>query len=432
MGWRFETKTKVGTVFGIVALSLVVYQAVFVYAQTAPTLVQDKKTILQERLRELNKQITAFQTEINKTRTQQASLNNEIKLYDNELKSTQLSIEAKETQIEDTDLQINELQLQIDRRQKEIADNKNILGQLLIELHQLDNSSAINVTLSSNDFSEFLDQVHYTTSLQDKVYDLVQNIKTIKAKLEAQQTDLKIQLDKLKDLQQQLQISKLALESQRRDKQNLLDKTKGIEKNYQKLLASSKQEEDKIEQEIDSLDESVRTKLGNRTIRPSKGVLAWPMDGILTQRYGKTGFTKLGYTFHTGIDIGAPAGKPIYAAADGKVVGADTGKVAHGNWVTLKHTIATKTGTRDIITLYAHMRSYTVKVGQTVKQGDLIGYEGNTGNTTRLLYGPERGYHLHFGVWDAEGFGIKAGAHQNLYGSYSIPYGYHYDPMDFL
>ena len=78
------------------------------------------------------------------------------------------------------------------------------------------------------------------------------------------------------------------------------------------------------------------------------------------------------------------------------------------------------------------MTKFIVVAGQQVKQGDLIGYEGNTGNTTRLLYGPERGYHLHFGVYDAEGFGIKNGAYPNIYGPYRIPYGYTYNPMDFL
>ena len=56
----------------------------------------------------------------------------------------------------------------------------------------------------------------------------------------------------------------------------------------------------------------------------------------------------------------------------------------------------------------------------------------NTGNTTRLIYGPERGYHLHFGVYDADGFGVVAGAYTKVYGNYKVPYGYTYNPLDFL
>jgi murein DD-endopeptidase MepM/ murein hydrolase activator NlpD len=78
------------------------------------------------------------------------------------------------------------------------------------------------------------------------------------------------------------------------------------------------------------------------------------------------------------------------------------------------------------------LRTIKVSPGQKVSQGDLIGYEGNTGNTTKKLYGPERGYHLHFGVYDQEGFGVKDGAYQNIYGSYRLPYGYTYNPLNFL
>ena len=78
------------------------------------------------------------------------------------------------------------------------------------------------------------------------------------------------------------------------------------------------------------------------------------------------------------------------------------------------------------------MQSFKAQVGQHLSQGDLIGYEGNTGNTTRLIYGPERGYHLHFGVYDAQGFGVSQGAYSKIYGAYKVPYGYTYNPLDFL
>jgi len=70
--------------------------------------------------------------------------------------------------------------------------------------------------------------------------------------------------------------------------------------------------------------------------------------------------------------------------------------------------------------------------GQSVQMGDLVGFEGNTGNTTRLLYGPHRGYHLHFTIFDARGFGVQDGAYPNIYGPYTVPFGATYNPLDFL
>jgi murein DD-endopeptidase MepM/ murein hydrolase activator NlpD len=274
--------------------------------------------------------------------------------------------------------------------------------------------------------------VQYTESVQNKVYQILQNIKAVKAKLEAQQAELKVKLEDLEELREQLDQTESSLSRERSLKQNLLDQTRGVEKNYQKLLSQSKNEEDKIEQEIQDLDNAIRAKLGNRTIAATKGDLAWPMTGIFTQGYGNTGFTALGYNFHNGIDIAAPPGTPIYAAASGTVTSCDTGEAAYGNWCAIKHNIDTKNGKRCIVTLYAHMRSFKVKAGQQVSQGDLVGYEGNTGNTTRLLYGKERGYHLHFTVFDCEGFGISQGTYSKTYGRYTVPYGYTYNPMNFL
>lgn len=387
---------------------------------------------LQLKLQQLKSQINTYQQQINQTRNQSASLKNEIAIYDSQIKSLELQIEANQTQREDTSLQINELEIQIQRRQEEIEENKKILSSLIVQLAKLDNSSFLQIGLGTDDFSSFLDQVQYVRSVQDQVYSLVSRIKEIKSKLEIQQKDLRESLAKLESLKEELDISQDSLESQRGAKEQLLAQTKGAEKNYQALLGETKNEEYKILEELSDLDAAAQARGGKKSISVSKGVLAWPMDGVLTQGYGNTGFRALGYNSHNGIDIAAPAGKPIYAAADGTVARCDTGEAAYGNWCTIKHNIETKSGARCIVSLYAHMRSIKVKAGARVEKGDLVGYEGNSGNTTRLLYGPERGYHLHFSVFDCDGYTVTAGKYSDVYGSYSVPSGYTYNPMTFL
>ncbi len=423
----FETKIKVVVVSALVFI----LGANLAFADALSDL-QNQRSALQDKLAQIQNQQNAYQAQIQKNQKSQASLKNEISIYNAQINSTDLQLQAKRTQIEDANLQIQELQIQIDRRTKEIEDNKKVLGQLIVQLNEIDGNSVLQMSLGNGNFSDFLDQVQYTENVQGKVYQIVQNIKAIKQKLEGQQADLKVQLTNLEELKNQLQITQQALQSQRQQKDKLLSQTKGLEKNYQKLLSTSKNQEADLQAEIEGLDNSIRAKLGQRSISPSSGVLAWPMDGVITQGYGNTGFRALGYNFHNGIDIAAPVGTPIYAAADGIVNGSGSGEAAYGNWVAIKHAIVTKSGIRQIVSLYAHMRSYKVRLGQTVKQGDLIGYEGNTGNTTRLLYGPERGYHLHFTVFDAEGFGIAPGQYSNIYGNYFVPFGYTYNPMPFL
>ena len=89
---------------------------------------------------------------------------------------------------------------------------------------------------------------------------------------------------------------------------------------------------------------------------------------------------------HSGIDIPAPSGTSIYAAKSGVVITSEKGSGSYwsyGNYVLIAHSDGTST-------LYAHMSKRAVSKGDTVKQGQTIGYVGITGRTT--------GYHLHFEV----------------------------------
>ena len=98
---------------------------------------------------------------------------------------------------------------------------------------------------------------------------------------------------------------------------------------------------------------------------------------------------------HRAIDLRAAAGTPVYAAEDGTVEWVQawdgkstTGNQSYGNLVRIRH--ADYKGGSKLQTLYAHLDSYCVANGQVVKEGELIGYSGNTGNST--------GPHLHFEV----------------------------------
>ncbi|MEK7617805.1 MAG: peptidoglycan DD-metalloendopeptidase family protein [Patescibacteria group bacterium] len=434
-----ETKTKrLMLLLGAVLLFGITVNGSFTNAQTTapPTNnvnnLNAEKNARQIKLAQINRQIQGLTKQISDTRAKSNTLKNELFIFDKEIASTELQIQAKNTQIEDTDLQINELEKLIQQKINDINENKKILGILIQQLAEFDNLYYIQTTLGSGSLSDFLDQIQYNNSVQEKIFQLLQKIKELKNKLEKQQEELKTQLKQLEELKAQMEITRESLKEQRGQRQVLLNQTRGLESNFQKLLAVSKQEEINLEKEIQDLDNQIRAKLGKKTIKVSKGILAWPMDGILTQKYGNTGFTALGYNFHNGIDVAAPAGQPIYAAYEGEVIYTDMSEASYGNWVAIRHDISTNGSKAGIITLYAHLRTIKVKPGQTLSQGDLVGYEGNTGNTTKKLYGPERGYHIHFGVYDAEGFGVTGGKYENIYGPYKLPYGYTYNPLDFL
>jgi murein DD-endopeptidase MepM/ murein hydrolase activator NlpD len=399
-------------------------------AQTTSDL-QQQKADKQKQLQEIENRINGYQSQIKESQKFANTLANQIKTINLEIASTEAEIEATNNKIDATNLSIADVSNQIVTTLADIAKQKGILKTLIAEITDLDQRSPLEIALANDNFQEFLDQVQYTSSIQARSQETLTKIKQLEADLEARQADLKAEKANLDDLKHQLDITNAGLAAQQNTKQQILAQTRGQERAYQKLLTVSQQEEDNLQKEINDLDSQISARLGDTKLKPVHGLIAWPMQGTITQGYGNTGFTSMGYSFHNGIDIAAPPGTPIYSAGNGTVVGTGTGNGAYGNWVAIKHDTGRFAG-RAIISLYGHMSSFRLHTGQTVKEGDLVGFEGNTGNTTRLIYGPHRGYHLHFTVFDARGFGVQPGAYPKIYGPYDVPYGATYSPLDFL
>lgn len=117
-----------------------------------------------------------------------------------------------------------------------------------------------------------------------------------------------------------------------------------------------------------------------------KTLLQTPVDPSrmrVTSKFGRRIHPVLGYSKqHTGVDFGLPTGAPVRAAGDGVVVKASYWG-HYGNIIQIKHS-------KEYTTAYAHLSRMKVKVGQRVRQNQLIGSVGATGRTT--------GPHLHYEV----------------------------------
>jgi murein DD-endopeptidase MepM/ murein hydrolase activator NlpD len=109
----------------------------------------------------------------------------------------------------------------------------------------------------------------------------------------------------------------------------------------------------------------------------------WPAKGWLTGTFGGRPDPFTGEpAFHQGLDISTEKGQPVFATADGRVETASyTGD--YGNLITLRHDFG-------LATRYGHLSKFNVKVGDTVRRGDIIAYVGSTGRST--------GAHLHYEI----------------------------------
>lgn len=129
------------------------------------------------------------------------------------------------------------------------------------------------------------------------------------------------------------------------------------------------------------LEMVIRQSLEGRTEEESPGFVGgqagspatWPVQGRLTQDF---------HSAHRGIDIGVPVGTPIRTTLSGRVVYAGWNAQGYGNLVIVEN--------GPWRTYYAHLSEIPVNVGQWVQAGEVIGFSGNTGNST--------GPHLHYEV----------------------------------
>ena len=126
---------------------------------------------------------------------------------------------------------------------------------------------------------------------------------------------------------------------------------------------------------------------GDVPLLPGEGETKWGMPCEYTYVSSRFGGREDpifgGADNHRGIDLAAPKGTRIYASRAGEVVYAGWDSRGGGNYVSIDHGDGYKTH-------YMHMESISVKEGQIVQRGQIIGYVGTTGAST--------GYHLHFAV----------------------------------
>ena len=155
------------------------------------------------------------------------------------------------------------------------------------------------------------------------------------------------------------------------------------------LSAQEKQLNADIQKKVDELNKQQEANKGNTGSGSTVGTgsLVWPSYcTYITSRQGPRIHPVTGeYKNHGGTDIGASYGSAIYAADSGTVVRSSDGwNGGWGNYVMIDHG-------NGMQTLYAHMSSRAVSVGQSVSRGQTIGYVGSTGMST--------GPHLHFEMY---------------------------------
>lgn len=373
----------------------------------------------QQQIQHLETAAQEYRRNIALTTNQASTLKGELAQINGQIKSLQYSISINQAKLDQTQLTIEDLNNNIDSAGQTVSDNEKSLAVILQTLQTMDDQNEFISFFKASTLSDVFNQLAYFDNLQQNLLDKTAFLKTLRQNMEDNLAQAQTSKQQYNSLQQQLAAQKTIAAQQQQEKSTLLANTKNQEQSYQKMLNDTIAKQQQVEQDIEDIEYQLR-KNANYTGIPPKGlhIFIQPVaGGRVTQGYGnvpRNSSTYKYYKFHNGIDFGSSqgVGTPILAAADGVVraIGND-GSYAYGKWTAIDHL-------NGLITLYGHQSYISVSVGQTVKQGDIIGYMGKTG----LALGP----HLHFTVYLANQFS----AEKRWYGL--LPLGASVDPNDYL
>jgi murein DD-endopeptidase MepM/ murein hydrolase activator NlpD len=200
-------------------------------------------------------------------------------------------------------------------------------------------------------------------------------MKATSAQLKAAKEELETSLQETESAKAQIVEKQRELEQRSAESQAIIDKLTNDEAYLKEQYSIAEKEANQVQAEIDRiLAQQKKTKAAKEYVG---GVFGWPLPGhsTISSSFGMRFHPTLKvYKLHTGVDISAPRGTKIVAANSGTVI-TSTMNGAYGNYVVIDHG-----GGRT--TLYAHMSSRSVSVGQTVSKGQQIGLVGSTGYAT--------------------------------------------------
>jgi murein DD-endopeptidase MepM/ murein hydrolase activator NlpD len=369
------------------ALPLVLWAVVPLVSSGSPQSIQgkieDKRRQLEAkkaRERVLASHVASWNKKIN-------SLQGDITVLQRKQVSIQGDLDAKRAELARIQEKLRQARLRLIRLRARLAEARRALSLRLVELYKADQPDIVTVILDSNGFVDLLERTEFMKRVSDQDARILDNVKT--AKIEATQTERT-----LDDLEAREKKVAAAIEARRDEvaavKGRLVvrrESYEGVRSEKATALASVREDRHELEGHIASLEAeqarvaaALRGKAGAPTgsagpVRPGSSGLIWPVNGPIVSPFGPR-WGRL----HAGVDISAPTGTPIRAAAGGTVILMGwTG--GYGNYTCVGHG-------GGLSTCYAHQSSYATSGGASVSQGQVIGYVGCTGH----CYGD----HLHF------------------------------------
>ena len=390
----------------------------------------DNLTDLQKKQSTVNSQIVEAEDELEEIVSTKSQTLKQVSNLITQISSYQKEIDDLNDQITDLKKKIEDSEAQIKKDEEEYRKQKEAMNKRLAVMYRNRNTSYLEYLLSSSSLMDFLSSYYLISKMSDYDQNMLDQVNAHKEKIEKEKQELDKKKQEVENSQKTVTAKQEALQVVKKEKQNYADKLSEEEKEAEKKIQELQDANDDLDKKIKQAKAEIAaaraaaakaaaekaaaqknnsnsnsgSNNGNSSTAnvPKKSAATgnqssygfiWP---TLTRYSVTTGWYYSTGRLHGASDISGAGiyGTPIYAMADGYVVVSEAkvnssgNYVGYGNYVMIAHY-------NGLYTLYGHMSQRAVSTGQTVTQGQVIGYVGSTGNST--------GPHVHIEVRTGNG-----------------------------
>ncbi|MDQ3770793.1 MAG: peptidoglycan DD-metalloendopeptidase family protein [Actinomycetota bacterium] len=379
----------------------------------------------EDRLDAIEKRRERIERDLEDTGKKTETLKGTISVLDTEAEDLQSGLDELNAEISELDGRIGEVQAELELAQQrftslteellgiqdDLVESTDSLTERAIETYKAGPAAYVEGILSSDSFADLSDRYEYYEATVELDSELVTEIERLNEETDARREQVAEEKERIAEAKLVLEKDRSDLAAVQVEKEALLGVQNSLIAEKEDVLRGQLAKKSELEEVVQQLDQDSQ-EIENLLAQAAKeaaeeaaapggggggpapappapaptntgGQFTWPASGPVTSPYGYRTHPIFGDArLHTGIDIGAGYGSPVYAATEGTVVFAGS-MSGYGNAIVVDHG-------GGVATTYNHLSGFSTSQGATVGRGQTIGSVGCTGYCT--------GPHLHFEV----------------------------------